>query len=150
MNKTISFLGVDPGVNGGLAVVAVADGAASVLVECIDIPVVGTGAKERVDVAAIRNSIDRHKPGYALVERAGATPGRGVASSFKYGQLARSRRLSRCARSRWRSSSRQPGSGSGNSPARIRKRHGKRPCNCFLTPTRHLRASVITAALNPR
>jgi hypothetical protein len=31
-------------------------------VECIDIPVVGTGAKERVDVAAIRNFIDWHKP----------------------------------------------------------------------------------------
>ena len=55
------FCGVDPGISGGLAVVEIADGAAPVLVECIDIPVVGTGAKERVDVAAIRNFIDRHK-----------------------------------------------------------------------------------------
>jgi len=86
MNETISFLGVDPGVNGGLAVVAVADGAASVLVECIDIPVVGTGAKERVDVAAIRNFIDRHRPVRALIERAQAMPRQGSSSGFKYGR----------------------------------------------------------------
>jgi hypothetical protein len=55
-------LGVDPVVSGGLAVVEITDEAAPVLVECIDIPVVGTGAKERVDVAAIRNFVDRHAP----------------------------------------------------------------------------------------
>ena len=74
MGKATLFLGVDPGVNGGLAVVAIANGAAPVLVECIDIPVVGTGAKERVDVAAIRNFIDRHRPVRALIERAQAMP----------------------------------------------------------------------------
>jgi crossover junction endodeoxyribonuclease RuvC len=57
-----------------------------VLVECIDIPVVGTGAKERVDAAAIRTFIDRHKPAYALIERAGAMPGQGSSSGFKYGR----------------------------------------------------------------
>ena len=31
-------LGVDPGITGGLAVVEITDGAAPVLVECIDIP----------------------------------------------------------------------------------------------------------------
>ena len=58
----MKVLGIDPGISGGLAVVEITDGAAPVLVECIDIPVVGTGAKERVDVAAIRNFIDWHKP----------------------------------------------------------------------------------------
>jgi crossover junction endodeoxyribonuclease RuvC len=87
MNRASLFLGVDPGVNGGLAVGAVTDRTnAPVLVECIDIPVIGTGAKERVDVAAIRNFIERHKPGYALIERAGAHPGQGVSSSSKYGR----------------------------------------------------------------
>jgi hypothetical protein len=74
MNKAALFLGVDPEVDGGLAVVQIVDGAAPVLVECIDIPTIGTGAKERVDVAAIRNFIDRHKPVHALVERAQAMP----------------------------------------------------------------------------
>jgi hypothetical protein len=46
MNKTTSFLGADPGLNGGLAIVAIVDRAAPVLVDCIDIPVTGTGAKE--------------------------------------------------------------------------------------------------------
>ena len=56
------------------------------LVECIDIPVVGTGAKERVDVAAIRNFIERHKPVRALIERAQAMPKQGASSGFKYGR----------------------------------------------------------------
>jgi hypothetical protein len=47
------FLGIDPGVHGGLAVVEITNGAAPILVECIDTPVIGTGAKERVDSAAI-------------------------------------------------------------------------------------------------
>ena len=54
--------------------------------ECIDIPVVGTGAKERVDVAAIRNFIERHKPTRVLIERAQAMPKQGASSGFKYGR----------------------------------------------------------------
>src|SRR5262249_43912889 len=80
------ILGVDPGVNGGLAVVEITDEAAPVLMECVDIPVVGTGAKERVDVAAIRNFIDQHKPTHALIERAQAMPKQGASSGFKYGR----------------------------------------------------------------
>jgi hypothetical protein len=79
-------VGVDPGVTGGLAVVEIADGAAPVLVGCSDIPVVGTGAKERVDVAAVCNFIDRHKPIRALIERAQAMPRQGASSGFKYGR----------------------------------------------------------------
>jgi Holliday junction resolvasome RuvABC endonuclease subunit len=82
----VKVLGVDPCIRGGLAVVEIADGAAPVLVECIDIPVVGTGAKERVDVAAIRNFIDRHRPVCALIERAQAMPKQGASSGFKYGR----------------------------------------------------------------
>jgi crossover junction endodeoxyribonuclease RuvC len=80
------ILGVDPGINGGLSIVEITDGAAPVLVECIDIPVIGTGAKERVDVAAIRNFIERHKPVRALIERAQAMPKQGASSGFKYGR----------------------------------------------------------------
>ena len=80
------LLGVDPGIRGGLAVVAVEDGAAPRLVEVIDIPVIGTGAKERVDVITIRNFIDRHQPIRALIERAQAMPKQGSSSGFKYGR----------------------------------------------------------------
>ena len=86
MSKATSFLGADPGVNGGLAIVAITDRAAPVLVECVDIPVIGTGAKERVDAAAIRDFIDRHRPVYALIERAQALPRQGSSSGFKYGR----------------------------------------------------------------
>jgi Holliday junction resolvasome RuvABC endonuclease subunit len=82
----VRVLGIDPGISGGLAVVEITDGAAPVLVECIDIPVVGTGAKERVDITAIRNFIDRHKPVRALIERAQAMPKQGSSSGFKYGR----------------------------------------------------------------
>jgi crossover junction endodeoxyribonuclease RuvC len=58
------------------------------LVGCIHIPVVGSGAQERVDVAAIRNFVEEHKPTLAVIERAGAMPGQGVASTFKYGRAA--------------------------------------------------------------
>src|SRR6476469_10807049 len=80
------LLGIDPGINGGLSIVEISDAAAPVLIECIDIPVVGIGAKERVDVAAIRNFIDRHKPARALIERAQAMPKQGSSSGFKYGR----------------------------------------------------------------
>jgi crossover junction endodeoxyribonuclease RuvC len=86
MSGNVRVLGVDPGIRGGLAVIAVDDGAAPRLVEAIDIPVVGVGAKERVDVAAIRNFIDQHKPVRALIERAQAMPKQGASSGFKYGR----------------------------------------------------------------
>jgi len=55
-------LGVDPGIRGGLAIVEISDGAAPKLVDAIDIPTVGTGAKERVDVLALRTWIQAHRP----------------------------------------------------------------------------------------
>ena len=91
-------LGVDPGVHGGLAIVSVGnisvgngdDGAVavpSIIVDAIDIPVAGAGAKERVDVLAIRGWITNHGPGLiALIERAQAMPGQGASSGFKYGR----------------------------------------------------------------
>jgi crossover junction endodeoxyribonuclease RuvC len=82
----VKILGVDPGINGGLAIIEIADATAPVLVECIDIPVVGTGAKERVDVAGIRTFIEAHKPARAVIERAGTMPGQGISSGFKYGR----------------------------------------------------------------
>jgi Holliday junction resolvasome RuvABC endonuclease subunit len=82
----VKVLGIDPGIRGGLAIVAIDDGAAPQLIDAIDIPVTGVGAKERVDVLAIRTWILSHRPQHALVERAQAMPKQGASSGFKYGR----------------------------------------------------------------
>ena len=69
-----TILGVDPGIRGGLAIITVDDGAAPRLVDAIDIPVTGTGAKERVDAIALRDWIVTHKPQHAYIERGQAMP----------------------------------------------------------------------------
>jgi hypothetical protein len=68
------ILGVAPGVRGGLALIEINDGMAPQLVAAIDIPVTGVGAKERVDVLAIRTWILAHQPQHAAIERAQAMP----------------------------------------------------------------------------
>jgi len=82
------ILGVDPGIRGGLAVVTCNDGATPpAIVDTIDIPVVGLGAKERVDVHTIRTWIQAHAPiDHAVIERAGVMPRQGISSGFKYGR----------------------------------------------------------------
>jgi hypothetical protein len=78
-------LGIDPGIRGGLAVVSDRDRIGT-LIDAIDIPVVGSGARERVDVAAARDFVRQHRPDIALVERAQAMPRQGSSSGFKYGK----------------------------------------------------------------
>jgi crossover junction endodeoxyribonuclease RuvC len=80
------LLGVDPGVHGGLAIVAIDDGVAPRLIEAIDIPITGTKAKERVDALALWGWITHHKPQHAYIERAQALPKQGSSSGFKYGR----------------------------------------------------------------
>ena len=63
-----------------------ANGAAPQLVDAIDIPVTGVGAKERVDVLAIRSWLAQHTPQHAFIERAQAMPKQGASSGFKYGR----------------------------------------------------------------
>jgi Holliday junction resolvasome RuvABC endonuclease subunit len=83
----MNILGVDPGIRGGLAIVAIdAHGAAPRLIDAIDIPVTGVGAKERVDVHAIRDWVMRHAPRHGVLERAQAMPKQGASSGFKYGR----------------------------------------------------------------
>jgi crossover junction endodeoxyribonuclease RuvC len=80
------ILGIDPGIRGGLAVVSSTDDVGFLLLDAIDIPTIGTGAAERVDVAAVRDFILRHTPRLALIERAQAMPKQGASSGFKYGR----------------------------------------------------------------
>jgi hypothetical protein len=75
------ILGVDPGIHGGLAIMD-----DDMLIAAIDIPTIGTGAKERVDVRAIRTWILEHRPKHAVLERAQAMPNQGASSGFKFGR----------------------------------------------------------------
>jgi Holliday junction resolvasome RuvABC endonuclease subunit len=82
----MKILGIDPGVRGGLAIVAFNDGAAPQLVDAIDVPAVGVKAKERVDVIALQQWLLQHGPAQAAVERAQSMPKQGSSSGFKYGR----------------------------------------------------------------
>ena len=86
MSTERRILGIDPGTRGGLAIITLDNGAAPRLVDAIDIPVMGTGAKERVDVIALRAWMLTHKPQHAYIERAQAMPKQGSSSGFKYGR----------------------------------------------------------------
>jgi crossover junction endodeoxyribonuclease RuvC len=82
----MKVLGVDPGIYGGLAIVAIDDGTAPQLIDAIDIPIAGLGARERVNVLAIRTWLMAHQPQHAFIERAQAMPKQGASSGFKYGR----------------------------------------------------------------
>jgi Holliday junction resolvasome RuvABC endonuclease subunit len=78
------ILGVDPGIHGALAIVAINDGGIPKLIAILDVPVIGTGAKERINTMLVRDWLVQHAPDHALIERAGSMPKQGVASTFKY------------------------------------------------------------------
>jgi hypothetical protein len=82
------ILGIDPGVHGGLAVVSFPDpkGGRKILIDAIDIPVVGLKAKERVDVSSLIRWVKDCAVDYAVIERAQAMPAQGASSGFKYGR----------------------------------------------------------------
>jgi crossover junction endodeoxyribonuclease RuvC len=82
----MKIVGVDPGINGGLAVIEIDNGTAPRIIDAIDIPIIGTGAKTRVDVLAIKKWLETHQPDHAAIERAGVMPRQGIASGFKYGR----------------------------------------------------------------
>jgi hypothetical protein len=95
----MKLLGIDPGIHGGLAIVEINDGAAPQLIDAIDIPTVGSGAKERVDVLALRAWIQAHRPDRAGIERGQAMPKQGSSSGFKFGRcMWRARGRSRLLR----------------------------------------------------
>jgi crossover junction endodeoxyribonuclease RuvC len=80
------ILGIDPGIHGGAGIVHITDGEAPQLLDAIDLPVVGVGAKERINVLALRDWIRAYQPDHAAIERAQAMPRQGASSGFKYGR----------------------------------------------------------------
>jgi crossover junction endodeoxyribonuclease RuvC len=82
---THKFLGIDPGIHGGMAMLEIDENNARV-VDAIDIPTIGTGAKERVNVHAVQEWILQHGPQFGFVERGQAMPKQGASSGFKFGR----------------------------------------------------------------
>lgn len=88
------ILGIDPGLSGGIALVASNGG-----LFAADIPTTGEKAKRRVDVPAVIRTIrsgvaflractvtDNLVPDHAFIERAQAMPEQGATSGFIYGR----------------------------------------------------------------
>jgi crossover junction endodeoxyribonuclease RuvC len=81
------YLGVDCGLSGALAVVERINGIAT-LVDCIDMPVIDTDRRRRIDSIAAAEWIALHGPVCAFIEVAQSMPRQGVASTFAYGRAA--------------------------------------------------------------
>jgi hypothetical protein len=82
---TIRVLGVDPGICGACALLEIDEDNIRVF-DTIDIPTIGTGAKERVNVHAVQEWILRHGPRFGFIERGQALPKQGASSGYKYGR----------------------------------------------------------------
>jgi hypothetical protein len=94
----MDILGVDLGIHGGVAIVTLSDDAPPQLIDVVDIPVTGNKAKERVDVAALRNRVETHHPHHALIESAQAMPKQGASSGSNMAERwARLKQRSRVA-----------------------------------------------------
>jgi crossover junction endodeoxyribonuclease RuvC len=82
----VKIAGVDPGIHGGIAVILIDGGAAPQLLDAIDVPIIGSGAKCRVDAIAVRKWLALHQVTHAAVERGQALPRQGSSSGFLYGR----------------------------------------------------------------
>jgi crossover junction endodeoxyribonuclease RuvC len=56
------------------------------LVDAVDMPAVGSGAKARVDILAAAQWIAKHASSTGHIERGQALPGQGASSGFSYGR----------------------------------------------------------------
>lgn len=74
-----AFLGIDPGLKGGLAIIRGQ--------EVTVVPMPANGAE--LDLNAIKSFISTHGPiDFAVIEKVGAMPKQGSVSGFKFGKVA--------------------------------------------------------------
>jgi hypothetical protein len=81
----MKIIGVDAGLSGALALLEVANNDTT-LVDVIDVPIVGSGAKQSVDPILLQQWLLNHGPRHAFLERAQVMPRQGSSSGFKYGR----------------------------------------------------------------
>ena len=79
-------VGIDPGLTGACAFLEITDRDIA-LIDVIDVPITGTGAKQSVDGILLQEWLLRHGPRHAFLERAQAMPKQGASSGFKYGRV---------------------------------------------------------------
>jgi crossover junction endodeoxyribonuclease RuvC len=76
------IIGIDPGIIGAWAILddlgAITTGG--------DLPVAGEGARRMVAAPLFSAVIQRYRPAIAVLERVGAMPRQGIASTFKFGR----------------------------------------------------------------
>ena len=77
---------IDPGLNGGIALVAGERETAPRLLCAVEVPTIGEDARRRVDVPRVLEIIRRFPPDCAVIERAQAMPDQGSSSGFIYGR----------------------------------------------------------------
>ena len=78
---------IDPGLSGAAAVLEQINGTV-VLINVIDLPIMGEGAKRRLDAITFARWLFDHAPSHAYIENARAMPKQGVTSMFRYGRVA--------------------------------------------------------------
>lgn len=71
-------LGIDPGLSGAIAFYFPSEPA---LIKADDVPVAGN----EIDVATLAQRLAQMRPDVCIIERVGAMPKQGVASTFKFG-----------------------------------------------------------------
>jgi crossover junction endodeoxyribonuclease RuvC len=84
----VIILGVDPGLNGGLALVRVDVAGGVDLLAVRETPTTGEKAKRRIDVPRVLEFVRSpgRTPDHAFIERAQAMPDQGASSGFIYGR----------------------------------------------------------------
>jgi crossover junction endodeoxyribonuclease RuvC len=83
----VKIIGIDPGLSGALALLEMANDDPALIADVIDVPVIGSGAKQSVDVIGLQEWLLRHGPRHAFLERGQAMPKQGASSGFKYGRV---------------------------------------------------------------
>ncbi len=75
------FVGIDPGLNGGICILDGDEMSPAVYV----MPTVKVGTKNHIDPHALRDIIASRNVQEVVIERVGARPGQGVTSMFSFG-----------------------------------------------------------------
>src|SRR6516165_4548354 len=76
---------IDPGLTGA-AVVLEQIGGVVMLISAIDLPIMGDGAKRRLDAFTFAHWLNDHAPTHVYIEAGRAMPKQGVTSMFRYGR----------------------------------------------------------------
>ena len=77
---------IDPGLSGAACILERTSGAV-VLLSLIDLPVMGEGAKRRLDAVTFACWLSTHAPIHVFIEAGRAMPRQGVTSMFRYGRV---------------------------------------------------------------